>query len=166
VQPPSNDHLAEIFIDCLKESELLNGASAELIASIERLKTSLSTETKLPVRTAKWSVKGELGRGDSSVVRLVCGSEATLLAVKFAENAQSVQPIQWDFAIHKKLKHPLLFEFRGSNPGQLDPNTITTNIAGNGSLACHLPCAEGHDLCQLRRETRTARILVGIVLAT
>jgi hypothetical protein len=34
MHPLSNDRPAEVFVSCLKESEALNGASAELIASM------------------------------------------------------------------------------------------------------------------------------------
>jgi TPR repeat protein len=41
VQPPSNDFLAGLFFDCLKEPEALESASAEIIDSIQRLRASL-----------------------------------------------------------------------------------------------------------------------------
>jgi serine/threonine protein kinase len=40
-----------------------------------------------------------------------------------------------------------------------------TEVAGNGSLASHLPSAEGALQGQLRGETRVTQIIVGIVLA-
>jgi hypothetical protein len=76
VQSP-NDYLAWLFVDCLKDTEAVKSTSAELIASVERLEASLSTETKLQVQIAKWSTGSELGCGESSVVRLVRGPEGT-----------------------------------------------------------------------------------------
>jgi serine/threonine protein kinase len=166
VQPPSNDFLAELFFDCLKEPEALDSASAELIASIQRLRASLSAETKMQYRTAEWGVTSELGHGDSSVVRLVCEPEGTLSAVKFPETLRDVQLIQREAAIHKELKHPLILEFRGNHPGLFGvTTTIVTEFAENGSLASYLPSAGNGETCRLPGETRIARIIVGIVLA-
>jgi serine/threonine protein kinase len=69
-------------------------------------------------------------------------------------------------AIHEKLKHPLILEFREYRPWTVTSiSAIVTEVAGNGSLASHLPSAEGALQGQLRGETRVARIIVGIVLA-
>jgi serine/threonine protein kinase len=142
VQPPSNDFLAEPFIDCLKEPEALDGVSPELIASIQRFEASLSAEPKLPVRTAEWSATSELGRGDSSVVRLVREPEGTLSAVKSPETLRSVQLIKREAAIHRELKHPLIVEFRERSRRMFDPTTTSvTEVVENGSLASHLPSA-------------------------
>jgi NIMA (never in mitosis gene a)-related kinase len=158
--------LTELFVDCLKEPEVLSGASTELITSIERLSTSLSAETKLQIRTAEWDTTSELGRGDSSVVRLARDPEGTLSAVKFPKTPRAVQLIKRDIAIHKELKHPLILECRESHPGMFGlSTTIITDFARNGSLASHLPSAGDAELCQLRGETRVARVIVSIVLA-
>jgi serine/threonine protein kinase len=168
VQPPSNDHLTRAFIDCLKDPQALDGASVDLIASIERLEASLAAETKLQVRTAKWNNGSELGRGNSSVVRLERSSEKILSAVKFTESPRDDQLIQREAMIYKKLKHPLILEFRGQlqeGTGLKSTTTIATEVAEKGSLAGQLPSARGAEMCQLRGETRIARIIVGIVLA-
>jgi hypothetical protein len=166
VQPPPDDHLADPFIDCLKEPEALNGASTELIASIERWRTSRSEETKAQVRTAQWNVRSELGRGGMSVARLAHDPEGILSAVKFSATLRGVQQIQRENTIHKRLKHPLILEFRGHIPEGFDPVTATmAEVAENGSLARYLPSAEGIQMCQLRGETRIAKVIVGIVLA-
>jgi serine/threonine protein kinase len=149
----------------LKEPEVLSGASTELIASIERLKVSVSAETKLPVRTANWSTGSQLGRGDSSVVTLAFSPRGGLSSVKVAETSRSRELIKRETVIHKKLKHPLILEFRGSNSGRLGRSTIVTEVAGNGSLASHLLSVKSAKMCQLRGETRITRIIVGIVLA-
>jgi serine/threonine protein kinase len=68
--------------------------------------------------------------------------------------------------IHEKLKHPLVLEFRERRSEIASYNSvIVSEVAGNGSLASHLPSAEGALQCQLRGETRIAQIIVGIVLA-
>jgi serine/threonine protein kinase len=111
-------------------------------------------------------VTSELGCGDSSVVRLAGEPEGTLLAVKSAKTPSGVQLIQREIPIHKELKHPLILEFRGSDPRMFgSPTTIVTEVAGNGSLASHLPSAGNGERCCLRGETRIVRIIVGIVLA-
>jgi hypothetical protein len=135
-----------------------------LIASIERLGTSLSTETKLQMWTAEWSAKSELGCGESSGIRLASGSEATLSAVKFAETASGVQLIQREVAIHKELKHPLIFNFRASNPGRFGPSTIVTEITRNRSLVNYLLSAEGNEMNQLRGETWVVKLLSALSL--
>jgi hypothetical protein len=166
VQPPSNDFLTEPFLDCLKEPEALQSASAELIDSIQRLRVSLSAEAKVQNRSAEWDATSELGRGDSSVVRRVREPIGTLSAVKFPETLRGAQLIQRKAAIHKKLKHPLILDFRGSYPRMSGPTTaIVTEVAENGSLASHLPSAGNGEMCRLGGETRIARIIVGIVLA-
>jgi TPR repeat protein len=101
VCPPSNDRLAGLFIDCVKESEALDGASAELIASIERLGTSLSTEVILRMQTAEWGAKSELRCSDSSLVRLAHSPEVTLSAVTFVETPRGAQLIQQESRISR-----------------------------------------------------------------
>jgi TPR repeat protein len=164
--PPSNQQLASLFIDCLKEPEALNGSASEIFASIDRFRVRQEAVTNFCVRTAEWSAESELGRGKASVVRLKRSPEGTLEAVKTSETPLGSQLIRREAAIHKKLKHPLVLEFRGQFPGAFDRSaTIVTEVAGRGSLASHLPSASGAEMCQLRGETRIARIIVGIVLA-
>jgi hypothetical protein len=163
--PPSNNRLAALFIDCLKEPKALNGASIESIAFIERLQASLSAKTPSQMRTAKWDTKSEFECRDSSVAKLAHGPDGTLSVVKFAETARGFRLIQCEAAIHKGLKHPLILKFCRSNPGRFGPNAIVTELAGNGSLASHLLSAEAREMGQLQGETRVAKIIVGIVLA-
>jgi serine/threonine protein kinase len=74
--------------------------------------------------------------------------------------------IQQEAAIHERLKHPLVLEFRKRRLWTASGNSeIVTKIAGNGSLASHLRSAEGALQGRLQGETRVARIIVGIVLA-
>jgi serine/threonine protein kinase len=86
--------------------------------------------------------------------------------VKTAATAEGARLIEQEAAIHKKLKHPLVLDFREYRPWTAYCNSaIVTEVAGNGSLASYLPSAEGALQGQLRVETRIARIIVGIVLA-
>jgi hypothetical protein len=91
VQPPSHNHLSELFFDCLKELEAPSGASTELIASIEQLGTFLSGIPKRHIWTANWDENNELGRGDLSVVRVARDPERTLTAVKTSETPLDLQ---------------------------------------------------------------------------
>jgi hypothetical protein len=52
MRPASNDRPAGMFTDCFKDPKALDGVSTELIASIKRLKASMSAETKLHLWTA------------------------------------------------------------------------------------------------------------------
>jgi serine/threonine protein kinase len=165
VHPPANNDLAGPFVDCLKEPGALDLASAELIASIQRLSTTLSVEMKVQIRAAKWSATSEFGRGDSSVVTLVRSPEGTLSSVKTAETSRGVELIKRETTIHTQFKHSLIHEFRGIHSGRLGRSTIVTEVAGNGSLASHLSSANSAEMCQLRGETRMARIIVGVALA-
>jgi TPR repeat protein len=165
VRPPSKDCLAKLLVNCLKEPKALDRASLELIASIERLKSSVSAEAKLQVRTVTWSTRSEFGRGDSSVVTLVRSPEGILLSVKAAETSRDVELIKREIAIHTKFKHPLILEFRRTHSGRLGRSTIVTEVAGNGLLVSHLPSVKNAEMCQLRGEIRMARIIVGIALA-
>jgi non-specific serine/threonine protein kinase len=127
---------------------------------------SVARETHFHASAAEWNATNELGRGDSSVVTLSQCFNRTLAAVKIAVNAQGVPLIQQEAAIHERLKHSLVLEFRECRSGPANCNpAIVTEDARNGSLANHLPSAEGALQGQLRGETRAARIIVGIVLA-
>jgi hypothetical protein len=137
-----NDHLSGLLVDCLKEPKALNNTSTELTVSIKSLRASLSAETKLQVRTAKWSIESKLGCGDSFVARLIRISKGTISAVRFAETPRGIRLIKQETAIHKELKPPLILEYCGSHPGMFGPNVIiVTEVAENGSLASHLPSA-------------------------
>jgi serine/threonine protein kinase len=115
---------------------------------------------------AEWSAKSELWGGDSAIVTLSRCPDGDFVAVKTAATANGARLIQREAAIHEKLKHPLVLEFRERRSGTASCNpAIVTEGAGNGSLAIHLPFAEGALQVQLRGETRVARIIVGIVLA-
>jgi hypothetical protein len=53
---PTNDDMT-----WLKKSETLNGGSAELLASIDRLRVSIARRTHFHAVVAEWSMKSELG---------------------------------------------------------------------------------------------------------
>jgi hypothetical protein len=89
-----------------------------------------------------------------------------LSSLKFSKTREGVELIKREAAIQKKLKYPLILEFRESPPGMFGPKTaIVTEVAGNGSLERHLPSGRGTQTCQLRGHNRIATIIVGIVLA-
>jgi serine/threonine protein kinase len=74
--------------------------------------------------------------------------------------------IQREAAIRQELRHPLILKVRRSYSEVFGGSTtLVTEIAENGSLASHLPTARGTEMIQLQRETRMARVIVGIVLA-
>jgi serine/threonine protein kinase len=150
----------------LKESGPPAGGCTELLASIDRLRIQIAKQNHFHPTIAEWCDRSELGHGDSSIVTLSRSPNGTLIAVKTAATAQAVPQIQREAAIHEKLKHPLVLEFREYCPWTVYCNSaIVTEVAGNGSLASHLQSAEGALQSQLREETRVARIIVGIVLA-
>jgi hypothetical protein len=67
--------------------------------------------------------------------------------------------VLWDMSSWfeaQDLKHPLILDFRGSNPGQLGPNTVSPSVTANGPFASHLLSVKGSS------ETQVARIIVGI----
>jgi serine/threonine protein kinase len=121
---------------------------------------------KFYVPAAEWNPESELRGGESSVVRLKPSPDGTLEAVKTSGTPGGCQLLRREAAIHTKLRHPLVLDFRGHLNGAFDPSTtIVTDFAGRGSLASHLPSAIGAEMRELHRETRIARIVVGIVLA-
>jgi serine/threonine protein kinase len=64
------------------------------------------------------------------------------------------------------LKHPLIFNFCEQLHECFGPITsIVTEVARKGSLAIHLPSVGSVEICKLPRETRVAKMIVGVVLA-
>jgi hypothetical protein len=109
----------------------------------ERLKTptAIPVISTLPVTEF---VSYEIGRGDSSVVKLFLDSKSRWTAVKTSfsprlcriDSARSCHPQQ-------QWKHPFIVEFRGYLCDPYNHNsTIVTEFAGNGSLANHLSPTE------------------------
>jgi hypothetical protein len=67
---PKNDDLAWLLLDSFNESAALDGGSAELLASIDRLRVLIARRTHFHAAAAEWSAKSELRDGDSSIVTL------------------------------------------------------------------------------------------------
>jgi serine/threonine protein kinase len=135
-----------------------------LIASIERLKATMAGPSDCP-RTNTVFKGVELGHGMNSVVSCWQDPEGSFRAVKRALNLRGVELIRREAIILEKLNHPLIIHSYkhihdpdASNPG------IVMELAGNGTLADYIENGK-QDIHQLCSETRTAKILVGIVLA-
>jgi serine/threonine protein kinase len=86
------------------------------------------------------AVSNEIGRRDSSIVELAFDSKSNLTAVKTSQNSNLAELTRREVSILKRLKHPLILEFREhiSDPPEHD-SAIVIEFAGNGSLASHLP---------------------------
>jgi hypothetical protein len=122
-----------LSFDCFKKPEAVSNTSAELIASIEPLRTSMSAKTKLPRGTAKSSSETEFGRGDSSVAKLTCDPEGVLSAAMSLESPSGSERMQRETAIHTEPKDPLIPKCRGSDPRIFGATTtILIDVAGNG----------------------------------
>jgi hypothetical protein len=161
--PPSHDDLSRQFIDCLKEPDALHGVAPEVLASIERFKVSTATQADFHLAAVGLDLGSDLGRGCTSIVSLGRYQKRTLVAVKAAINTRSAAFMKREASIHRKLSHPLVLAFRDDVADQ--HSAIVTEFAANGSLASHLAPAKGSESPHLERETRIARIIVGIVLA-
>jgi hypothetical protein len=141
--PPSPDDLRDVqFVDPTDPD------SAELIASIRRLKNS--TTERRPA--------------GPSPAPLLCGTdlahfaEKRRIVVKISRIAQEIESIRREGAIHSTLNHPLVLRLR-----EFDRRVpkMVTEFVGNGSLADHLARQTG----ALAKANRIARIVVGIVHA-
>jgi hypothetical protein len=125
VNSPTTDDLA-----WLKKSEVLDGGFANLLASIDRLRVSIAGQTHFHAAAAEWSTKSELGDGDSSNVTLSRCPDGALVAVKTPATAEGLRLIEREAAIHEKLKHPLVLEFRERRFEMASYNSlIVTNVA-------------------------------------
>jgi TPR repeat protein len=91
---------AKLFIDCLEDREALEGASPELVASIQRLKTEMGGPADSPRENVKLATV-ELSKKVSSVVRLEEDSRSTLTAVKTAFTGSAAESIEREIAILK-----------------------------------------------------------------
>jgi serine/threonine protein kinase len=155
---PRPDDLSEKFITAVEDS--VAGAGAELVASIERVKSSTAGCGE---PRAEW-VGCELARGNSNVV--LAKDDKGLTAVKITAVPGVGESIQHEIDILKRLNHPLVVRIRQSVSGAVTHNqAVVTEFVENGSLADHLPDAENRDLCRLSGSTRIVRIIAGIVLA-
>jgi serine/threonine protein kinase len=159
--PPSLDRLSEIFRGFLENPEPLDDDGRRLLNSFEQLRTP----TEIPVISNSSKVNwilDEIGKGDSSVVKLSLDSKSGLTAVKTSLNPKFAELIRREAAILKTLKHPLLVEFVRSISDTGDNNSaIVTKFAGNGSLKNYLSPTE----YPLISANKIARIVVGTALA-
>jgi TPR repeat protein len=143
--PPSTEELPDVqFVDPPDRD------SAELIASIRRLKNS--TNERRPARLP--------------AATLLCGSNLAhfsentkqRIVVKSSRNPHETESIRREGAIHSTLTHPLVLGLR-----EFDSRVarMVTEFVGNGTLADHLATQTG----ALAKANRIARIVVGIVHA-
>jgi serine/threonine protein kinase len=151
------DDLAEQFIACLDDPLLFDRDSPQLLDSIERLKLSRMPNPPFSESAISHLNKTEIGRGDSSIVRLALNNHGKIVAVKTSMPGVDREVIRREAVIHKQLKHPFVLRFREFNPGSpTQLPSIVTDFAGNGCLADHLP---------LRKPNRVAKIITGIAHA-
>jgi TPR repeat protein len=162
---PSPDRLSEIFRPFLESPAPLDCDERRLLCSLQRIKTATAAANAIPIPASPapaW-VGDEIGRGDSSVVRIALDSESNPIAVKTAKNADCAELIHREAAILKALKHPLILELRAHSPEMSDGGpSIATEYAGNGSLA-DLFAADGQR--RLWGPNRIAKAIAGIALA-
>jgi hypothetical protein len=159
--PPSLEYLSDIFHDFLKDPNPLNDDSRRLLNSFERLKTPTTIPVISKSSTIEWH-PDELGKGDSSVVKLCLDSKSVLTAVKTLWAQDYVDLIQREASILKRLKHPLILKLQRDISDTSDHNSsIVTEFAANGSLSSHLTSSE----CRLSGANRITKVVVGIALA-
>jgi serine/threonine protein kinase len=152
--------LAEPFIAALESPSQFDRDWPELMDSIRRLKESRMGPAGVPAAAIEEIGDTPLGRGGSSLVRLVRRADGTLSAVKTATTERAAKLIGREAVIHRGLNHPLVIGFRGFH-GHKSPVEIETEFAPNGSLADHLP---GLKSSVTTSPNRIAKIIVGIVL--
>jgi hypothetical protein len=156
---PSVDRLSEIFRDFLQNPKPLNDDERRLLSSFERLRTPTTIPMISDSSGVEW-ILNEIGRGDSSFVKLSLDSKSNLIAVKTSLNSKCAEFIQREAVILKTLKHPLIVELRKDISDTPDHNSmIVTGFVGNGSLASHLSSIQSSNNCSLSDVNRIARII-------
>jgi serine/threonine protein kinase len=151
---PGSDDLTRKFLAAIEDSAAADRAGAELVASIERLKSSAA---ECPGRRAEWMDR-EVWLGNSKFV-LTRDCE-WFTAVKTAAAIGIEESIQREKLILKTLTYPLVVRMRES----LSRAVVVTEFIGNGSLTDYLPDADNEESYRLSNPTRIVRILAGIVL--
>jgi serine/threonine protein kinase len=125
----------------------------------------LKTPTTIPVISNSSEIEwlpDEIGKGDSSVVKLCLDSKSVLTAVKALWIQDYVDLIQREASILKRLKHPLILKHQRDISDASDHNSsIVIKFSANGSLATHLTSSD----CRLRGANRITKVVVGIALA-
>jgi TPR repeat protein/serine/threonine protein kinase len=152
---PLDDHLAHLFIDCLKDPNV----SPELIHSIQRLKATMPSGPKLTVK----AIADKLRCETSSHVKLTVDSNGNLTVVKTVSDPHPIERIEREATIHKMMNHPLIVKYFPT-PLNQSP-AIITEFALNGSLRNHLSDHNNPDFSLLNYPTKIAKIIAGIVLA-
>jgi serine/threonine protein kinase len=150
---PSPDRLSAIFSPFSENPDPPDNENRQLLEALQRLK---SANPPHPPDSA-WG-GAEIGRGDSSIVRLSIDSHSNLTAVKTAKNPGSVELIRREAAILRALKHPLVLGLHSRSLERPCGNrSIETEFVGNGSLA--------DDRRRLWSPNRIAKVVAGIALA-
>jgi TPR repeat protein len=159
--PPPLDCLSEIFSGFLNNPKLLDNDSRQFLDSFERLKASTTISVISDSSTIEW-FPAELGKSDSSVVKLSLDSKSNLIAVKTSQNPDGAELIRREASILNTLNHSLSLKLQEYISDTRDHNSaIVTEFFWIGSLANHLPPCE----CRLSGANRITRIIVGIALA-
>jgi serine/threonine protein kinase len=130
-------------------------------------KKSLAIFKKTGGMVENWKQRGELGKGELAIVKLVQDPKGKMKrAVKTLQCQMNIRYLERERSIHEKLNHPLIVGFEKYIPSTaIKPAQIVTELVPNGSLADHLPSTNSSKLNCLSGGTRIAIIIAGIVLA-
>jgi TPR repeat protein len=157
--PPSPNHLFELFRDLRENPDPLNGDEQRLLLALERLKSAAISPAP-----AAAVVSDAIGRGDSSIVKLTVDLRSNFIAVKTAKDRECAKLIRREAVILKALEHPLVIGVAGRSDSADGAAAVVTELAGNGALVAHLPPACDSQ-SRLSGETRIAKIITGVALA-
>jgi serine/threonine protein kinase len=153
--------LSDIFHDLSKNPDLLDADSRQLLNSFEQLRAPTVISNISNPSAGNW-IPDEIGKRDSSFVKLSLDSKSVLMAVKTSQSQEYAELIKRDAAFLKTLKHPLVLELHGDISNRPDHNSaIVTEFAWNGSLASYFTSSQ----CRLSGVNRITKIIVGIALA-
>jgi TPR repeat protein len=148
--PPQSDNpLTKRFLACLNDSEAIDRAGPETIASLRRLKASIALRTNGPGHGAVFTAE----TAQTKSTELMEGSGDRCVILKPAGGPREVEAL-------KRLNHPLIIALHTHSPA-----AIVTEAPPNGSLAEYLPWMEGSEPCPPRRPTWIATVITGVALA-
>jgi TPR repeat protein/tRNA A-37 threonylcarbamoyl transferase component Bud32 len=133
------------------------------------MKSSLGMFAKtkqLVVSKESFEMRGEIGKGSLSVVRLAeYREEKVKRAVKTLQIQKNIRYLERENSIHSRLNHPLIVGFESYIPATSNREAqIITEFVPNGSLADHLESSENRSGIVESGGTRIAKIVSGIVL--